>query len=602
MNRIRTLLTLLLATPFAVAADPPKPDALLNPAQIELLKKQNFLTTDATFPQVFTPYLRDEGLPVFITSDSILNAFHVVFEESMVRREERSARRLPDALRKLLAELPEEARSWDIDKGAMGAVRSRAERLIGIALRLMDPKAGTLDADAEKAITAEVARIRANAPTGSDGFDYSRFTPTGIYTRNEPLQNYWRATAWLQAISLRLDRDDDFLTAALLARAGRWAGANDRLDPFAPFLSYGFDAPIGSLVADRHYSRGKLTVADLTAWRKAAIERRAKRLGPVAAKSDPNVRLMPNYYLPEAGLFDVTGGPNRWPSGLELVAALGSPVAQEYLTKTGPKELPDAIVAETRTTGWPNPNEPTFPPSDKPLHTQYLACLQTLLTTQNANTPAFMTTPAWQWKQCQTALAGWALQRHPWAVLGERAAPAANDTRKPVGVVEPVPEFHDRLAELSRRCQSEFDGLDPKGEIRDPATDLEGRWKALVDITRTLAALSRKQLRKEEFTAEDERFVGEYGTALSALMFHPSDDAPRVASVFSNSVQKKSLFVGTGRPRAIYVLYPLGDKELLCRGAVMTYREFTHGEPPTDAGWRAMLAGPTAPAAPDWLK
>jgi len=602
MTRLRPLLALLLASPFAIAADPPKPDILLNPAQLELLKRQKVLATDTTFPQVFTPYLRDEGLPVFITSDSVLNAFHVVFEESMVRREERNARRLPDTLRKLLAELPEEERSWDIDRGAMAAVRSRAERVIGVALRLMDPKAGTFDAEAEKAITAEVARIRSNPPTGSDGFDYSRFTPIGIYARNQPLQNYWRATAWLQAIAFRLDRDDAFLTAALLARAGRWSEANDRLDPFGRFLSHGFDAPVGSLVADRHYSRGKLTTDDLSAWRTAALDRRAKRIGPAAATRDPAVRLMPNYYLPEAGLFDVTGGPNRWPSGSEVVAALGSPVAQEYLTKNGPKGLPEAIIAEARTTGWPNPSEPTFPPSNEPLHTQYLACLQTLLTAQNANVPAFMTSAAWQGKQCQTALAGWALQRHPWAIRAERVAPTADDPRKPVGVVEPVPEFYDRLAELSRRCQSEFEGLDPKGKIRDPATDLEGRWKALIDLTRTLATLGHKQLRKEEFTAEDARFVGQYGTALAALMFHPGDDAPRVASVFSNPVQKKSLYVGTARPRAIYVLYPWGDGEALCRGAVMTYREFTHGEPLTDAAWRTMLAGPTAPATPDWLK
>jgi len=600
MTRLRPLLALLLAAPLAVAADPPKPDVLLNPAQVELLKKQKVLTTDTTFPQVFTPYLRDEGVPVFITSDTILNAFHVLFEESMVRREERNARLLPDALRKLLVELPDEARSWDIDEAAMAAVRSRAERVIGVALRLMDPKAGDFGAGAEKAVMAEVGRIRAGQGGATDS---GRFNPTGIYARNESLRNYWRATAWLQAISLRLDRDDDFLTAALLARAGRWSEANDRLDPFGRFLSHGFDAPVGSLVADRHYSRGKLTTDDLTAWRKAALDRRAKRLGPVAAaKRDPAVRLMPKYYLPEAGLFDVTGGPNRWPSGSELAAALGSPAAQEHLTKSGPKGLPEAIVFETGTTGWPNPAEPTFPPSDKPLHTQYLACLQTLLTAEPANAPAFMTSAAWQGKQCQTALAGWALQRQPWAVRAARAVPTADETRKPVGLVEPVPEFYDRLAELCRRCQIEFDGLDPKGEIRDPATDLGGRWKATVDITRTLSALGRKQLRNEEFTAEDARFVGQYGPALAALMFLPGDDAPRVASVFSNPVEKKSLFVGTARPRAMYVLYPWGDNEVLCRGAVMTYREFTSAELLSDAAWRTRLTGPNAPAAPDWLK
>ena len=38
----------------------------------------------------------------------------------------------------------------------------------------------------------------------------------------------------------------------------------------------------------------------------------------------------------------------------------------------------------------------------------------------------------------------------------------------------------------------------------------------------------------------------------------------------------KVLEVGVARPRALYVLYPIKGKEILCRGVVLPYYEFAH--------------------------
>jgi uncharacterized protein DUF3160 len=40
-------------------------------------------------------------VPVFITTDSLLNAFHVLFEESIYRLEQANARKLPAVLARL---------------------------------------------------------------------------------------------------------------------------------------------------------------------------------------------------------------------------------------------------------------------------------------------------------------------------------------------------------------------------------------------------------------------------------------------------------------------------------------------------------------------
>lgn len=108
--------------------------------------------------------------------------------------------------------------------------------------------------------------------------------------------------------------------------------------------------------------------------------------------------------------------------------------------------------------------------------------------------------------------------------------------------------------------------------------------------------------------AEDD-FIRKYGEQLALVHGYfgnswltPRDDAPRWASVAHDPNSDTQLAVGVGRARLIHVLYPYGDGEVLCTGAVMSYYEYPAcGTPLTDTEWRAKFDGPTAPALPAWL-
>jgi hypothetical protein len=109
------------------------------------------------------------------------------------------------------------------------------------------------------------------------------------------------------------------------------------------------------------------------------------------------------------------------------------------------------------------------------------------------------------------------------------------------------------------------------------------------------------------FNDEENQFLIAFGESLAGTMFYggnsylqPRDDAPRVADIFANP-GKGILQVGIDRPRALWVLYPTKDGEVLCRGAVLPYCEFTAGQRLTDGDWRARLDGPGRPVTPDWL-
>jgi len=126
---------------------------------------------------------------------------------------------------------------------------------------------------------------------------------------------------------------------------------------------------------------------------------------------------------------------------------------------------------------------------------------------------------------------------------------------------------------------------------------------------RRLESLAHKQLRKVEFSETEQRFLLGFGKQLAGVMLYggnswltPRDDSPRTAGVFNNPNTSERLHVGIDRARAIYVLFPWDGKEILCRGAVMPYHEFTSKEPLTDAAFKALLDSDKRPKVPEWSK
>ena len=144
--------------------------------------------------------------------------------------------------------------------------------------------------------------------------------------------------------------------------------------------------------------------------------------------------------------------------------------------------------------------------------------------------------------------------------------------------------------------------------IQSSYVNIADLWRSLGGMCRRLESLAHKQLRGIAFSEEEKRFIMSYGDNLAQVMLYggnsyldPKDDAPRVVDVFSNPRVGKHLEVGIARARTIYVLYPVKDGEILCRGAVMPYYEFTNDTRLTDATWKSLLDSPQRPKSPDWI-
>lgn len=110
----------------------------LNRQSIAQLNQDRILVTDESYKQIFSAYADGAENPVFITSDSLLNAYHVLYEETVFQIENTRATEFPKFLRALLSHLDQATEEVTGNPELLEAARIRAELVIGIALQLLN--------------------------------------------------------------------------------------------------------------------------------------------------------------------------------------------------------------------------------------------------------------------------------------------------------------------------------------------------------------------------------------------------------------------------------------------------------------------------------
>lgn len=135
-----------------------------------------------------------------------------------------------------------------------------------------------------------------------------------------------------------------------------------------------------------------------------------------------------------------------------------------------------------------------------------------------------------------------------------------------------------------------------------------GNWQTLDTTCVTLENLARKQLQGKKFDRTDDDFIVSYGDRLADMLGYgsnagtkPRDDAFRIVDV-QRLTDGQYLHAAIGRPRAIFVRYPIWGGVHLCRGAVFPYYEFPASSPLTDSQWQAQHDSADRPQLPAWLR
>jgi len=619
----------------------------LAPESVAKLDRDSIAIAGPFYKQSFEVYTRNP-LPPFITSDSLLNGFHVLLEDSLCRWELSRAPRLRTALENDWKQLDPCLEKNQLPRSQIEPYARQLALVIGPALRLLGSKIPLGNADLEAAVTGEVTKIKAAEEVSLPpwlgpidrslvAIDYRRCRPTGFYAVDSILSDYYRATRWLQMIPFRSSRDNEVGAAALFSALEHADMAVPPITGIERFLDYGDvffgnpdELPISAVpgwmlvgLGPRHQAASALlqvfrkSMIDVAKTRPRKVNDQLRLPSTAGANLEPaTLRVLPAAALPDSVWFEQVnrwrGKENRFPSGIETGAWLGSDFALTLGAAQEGKGF-DTLAREAgnRSRNYQNPE--TVP------HL-YFKTLAALFVPPDPSAPAFFTGEAWQRKSLQAALAGWAQFRHAWELQQKFSEMTFGIALRPSGFVEPNPEFYRRLAETEEFIMDRFVmtgvfGLlpsDQAGHTSGPVSSggaLWRRWQSLEYLTHRLEVLAEVQLRGRDWEKEDADVVKNYGGVLGAIMGyeadsvdHPQDDSPRWTAIAHDPKSDANFAVAVGRPRALYVLYPWKGTRVLCRGAVMTYYEDSRTERLTDAEWKTQFDRSPPPQQPDWIQ
>jgi len=142
--------------------------------------------------------LRGAEVPIFVSADTALHLYHLLFDALLQRIE---TEHLAGLLGRLLDALRERARSAADDPGFLGEAALANLAFLDTARRLLDPQSA-VDDRVRPTVDAEIALVAGRAGTAPSpvfGYDedYTQYVVRGHYTRSATLERYFRTMMWL---------------------------------------------------------------------------------------------------------------------------------------------------------------------------------------------------------------------------------------------------------------------------------------------------------------------------------------------------------------------------------------------------------------------
>jgi hypothetical protein len=635
----------------------------LSDAEKQVLARQSFVAVAKPAQEsawkFWTIYegARYQGLPVLITTDSMLNAYHNLFDTLLQRMEEAA---LFDQLVTMTQDLYGSASDqWSTATDPTIKEEARLNMAyFAVASALLDPSSAA-EETVRTEVQAEVALIQAAAGPGESvvlGYteDYSQYKPRGHYTRSERLGRYFRAMMWYghtgffinprspdvtQAEAASLTRRAILISSSLVGTAkDAWTaiyeptsflvGRADDLtvDEMQRVINQVFGSlqPAPDALADEAKIAGVQAALNKLPEPKiqsAVVPNQADGTSDTITReeSERSFRVMGQRYIPDSYAFQqlvwsyvgTADNKRTVPMGLDVMTLLGSDQAyrletqvygqQQYTSWDAQVQKVKREFADQRSGLWP-----------KNLYTGWLDSLRHVMAVPDTGAPAFMRSEPWALKSLNAALGSWTELRHDTILYAKQSVTAEGEGgEEPVsaGYVEPYPTFYTKIAELAsslKQGMTTYQLLD---------ADSSDKLETMILLAQRLAAISQKELAGTALTDDEISFFQTYGGELEGLEQFGTDaqgltlspvpeKSPLVADVHSDYVTSpaRALEEATGYPLFLYAAFELDGQLQVFVGASYSYYEFTApiGERPTDEEWIARLDAGDTPPRPQW--
>jgi len=540
--------------------------------QETMLKNNGFVVFEvpnATIDYMYTPSMRFEDfyytevygndLPVFVTTDSILHLFHVVFDCSVRMLEQ-------DAFYPMILNISEYAFNASLnDYNTMahdGSLRYWAVRnstvYFAVGLSLISGQNVTLpselSADKEfylgqiysddlQFVEAGEWHFPESPYEAMVQYDFTQFKVRGHYLGVPELERYFRTFMWYGNYPIFVPRNDESYDwtashiddAAIVYMRDLLKSNQQYYDNW--ILMYNVtSALIGESDSINLLSLEKAlhnVFGDVTQyWGLVAAQGGLAKLRDELGKPQYHQQILsqalltdfpeqiPRYptvfqfmgqrYVPDSYIFQMltwdkvgfnsTRNRRIMPEGADVFAVLGSQRAYQLLTPdfnyTGyPQNL------QTLKQTFNNLTEQDWTRSS---YMAWMYALQSLVNVDyNDAYPQFMKTLAWQDEKLNTALGSWAQLRHDTLLYAKQTYIPGTLCSYPEAFVEPNPTFYARIQQLTNRTSEAVSMLPPN----DATSIIMGSLDTLKNATQTLETVSAKELAGQPLAQEEIDFI-----------------------------------------------------------------------------------------------
>ena len=582
----------------------------------------------------------ESGLPIYVTTDSLLFIYHAFFDTILMELEENHLEPLLEELIKAMVSETQFLRG-SLEENTLAREASTLDlAYLCVAAKLLDPhfqSPGIVYSlvEEEVSLISSADNPERASPIFVYNEDYTQYKPRGHYTVSETLERYFRAMMWLGR--MRFEAKDPlnpglakkqtaqallllYMTQKTLVpdigpAMRAWeaiylptafiVGRSDDLTlyDYAEAASMIFGQPFDpEQVNDEEklstfqqyiveYDKSKIVNVPIFPWEKPRLV---------------GLRFMGQRFILDGFIHQKLSYPNvegrTMVKGLDVVASLGSRRAEELLEDEKTRypgydtnlQYLKSYVDNLTIANW-----------TESLYTGWLYTLKAELEPLPSGYPTFMRTAAWQDKSLNTALSSWAQLRHDTILYAKQpyAGKVSIPPQQPdVGYVEPMPDVYHRLHRLANATLHGLKSLN----MLDPGH--EERLTQLLDLLQTLKEISLKELRGEPLDDHEKTIIKQFGRTVEELLGGLKERAkdPRIlADVFTDPNSNRVLEVATGSFDQIVVIYMTAAGKLFGGvGATMSYYEFTWPQTDrlTDEKWQSMLETSQAPMPLEWTK
>lgn len=545
----------------------------------------------------------------FITTDSIVHLYHIIYLGMMEEMEQNSLKQKFIALSKNC--LDNAINDYKEAKGDDKNLTLRNAALFLCALDLLEADYdGEVPSEVRDLADKELENIKAegNAVSNITGeeIDYSQFKVRGNYTKNENLKKYFKVNMLYSQELVHLENPDESINLEALKQAILISRTMLK-DETSFKLWQDIYKPISFLVENTEDT----TPIDIyksisTATKENTIEAvLADNVVNAVAdeiKNKENPKIKPDSgkvfaFLPQRAVVDNTWLQNlvdtrpqsQRPvvSGVDLMALLGNSLA-ERLTLTNEDNLKWDDFKEKYEETKAMVDARTDKEEKANIYRTWLWVLKAFNNEYGEGYPDFMKSEKWQYKDLNTALASWAQLKHD-TILYAKEFGAEMGGYDPVEVkhyVEPNVNLYRRvkyLVGLTMDADEKYSLLNETQ--RDRLKDFDNMLEFLIKV-------SLEELKDETTSDEDNERLNVIGGEMENIFMAFNDGggdfeiAPRdrdtanvadIQMIGSNDVDKPAgsfLEVGSGRFSTMYVIYRLDGKYYLGSGPVMNYYEF----------------------------